>query len=623
MRVWLTRTEPGATRQAEVLADHGFAIFKAPVLRIEQLRSSPPDGCFDLAVFVSEHAVAGAFANGWRGGPTLAIGNAAHAALERGGRPSRWPAQGSSSAVIDTLQGSFPKRTLVVKGEGGTDTLQRWLGSRQGIVVDWSVYRRVRNEPAIAAETIDAIVAASGEGLRVIGQLWFAQGRDPKGAAAGTVGARLSHCRGAGVRQRDHHARSRLHGGRGRPGQAPQRRGNMTDPEDSAAKQPKASDPPSADTVATPTSSRREVEPKAVDKPGDSPRPPVHRQAVADQPPKPGRAVAVLALLIALAAAGLAGYLFWLDWSDDPHAHAQTLVRTEVSAVRGEANRRQEEMQQALAALADELQTVRGELAEQQAALADTRRALAEARATRPAEAPPSSHEWKLAEVEYLLSVANHRLHLQRDARGADTLLARADDLLADLDDFAFHDVRALVSAERLSLRTFEDVDIQGLFLRLEATKGLLQDLPLRLPEYVAGDPQEPDAADGDVSILASLLSRLEGLVRFRRHEGEAVRPLLAPAQAEYLEQHMVLALERAQLALLRHDQRIYTNSLQSARQWLHRFVNPERAVVVEAKRELDALLAVDLAEELPDISGSLALLRGLREAPPAEAEPQ
>ena len=180
MRIWVTRTEPGATRQAEVLAGHGFEIFKAPVLRIEHLRSSPPDGSFDLAVFVSEHAVAGASANGWQGGPALAIGNAAHAALERGGQPSDWPAQGSALEVTDTLQGSVPKRTLVVKGTGGTDTLQRWLESREGIVVDWNVYRRVANEPAIAAEPIDAIVAASGEGLRVIGQLWFAQGRDPK-----------------------------------------------------------------------------------------------------------------------------------------------------------------------------------------------------------------------------------------------------------------------------------------------------------------------------------------------------------------------------------------------------------------------------------------------------------
>lgn len=391
----------------------------------------------------------------------------------------------------------------------------------------------------------------------------------------------------------------------------------MTDLEESATKPAKADDAKVPESGATkpPDSTPPKVAASAAPPPGAKDSPTKSRRS--------GRAVAALALLFALAAAGFAGYLFWLDWTENPDARMAALVRTEVSGVRNEANRREEEIQQALTALANELQAVRGELAEQQAALASTRTALAEAQVTRPAEAPPSSREWKLAEVEYLLSVANHRLNLQRDAKGADTLLERADGLLADLDDFAFHDVRALVSAERLALRTFEDVDIQGLYLRLEATKGLLQDLPLRLPEYVAGDTKEPDAVDGDESMVASLLSRLEGLVRFRRHEGEAVRPLLPPDQAEYLEQHMILALERAQLALLRHDQWIYTNNLQSAREWLHRFVDPERAVVVEASRELDALLAVDLAEKLPDISGSLTVLRGLREGSAIEAEPE
>ncbi len=179
MRIWVTRTEPGATRQAEALAGHGFEVFNAPVLRIEHLRSSAPDGCFDLTVFVSEHAVAAAFANGWQGSAAMAIGNAAHAALARRGQASTWPAQGSALDVADTLADSVPGRALVVKGAGGTNTLQRWLESRGGTVVDWDVYRRVANEPAITDESIDAIVAASGEGLRVIGQLWFAHGRDP------------------------------------------------------------------------------------------------------------------------------------------------------------------------------------------------------------------------------------------------------------------------------------------------------------------------------------------------------------------------------------------------------------------------------------------------------------
>ena len=69
MRVWITRTEPGATRLAAAVEQLGFTALKAPVLRIEPCCAKPPQGPFDFALFVSEHAVVHAAANGWRHAP--------------------------------------------------------------------------------------------------------------------------------------------------------------------------------------------------------------------------------------------------------------------------------------------------------------------------------------------------------------------------------------------------------------------------------------------------------------------------------------------------------------------------------------------------------------------------
>ena len=178
MRVWLTRTEPGATRQAEALAKRGFGVLKAPVLGIERLHSPPPAGPFDVAVFVSEHAAAHAAANGWTPGPALAIGAATGRALEAFGVAPGWPIQANARGVIDLFAPSPPARTLVVKGMGGRTTLQDWLRGRKRIVAEWDVYRRIRLDVEIAGEAIDAIVAGSGDGLRVVEQLWFAGRRD-------------------------------------------------------------------------------------------------------------------------------------------------------------------------------------------------------------------------------------------------------------------------------------------------------------------------------------------------------------------------------------------------------------------------------------------------------------
>ena len=51
-------------------------------------------------------------------------------------------------------------------------------------------------------------------------------------------------------------------------------------------------------------------------------------------------------------------------------------------------------------------------------------------------QGPPSEREWKLAEVEYLLRIANHRILMERDVVAARDLLSAADAVLNDLDDF-------------------------------------------------------------------------------------------------------------------------------------------------------------------------------------------
>lgn len=113
--------------------------------------------------------------------------------------------------------------------------------------------------------------------------------------------------------------------------------------------------------------------------------------------------------------------------------------------------------------------------------------------------------------------------------------------------------------------------------------------------------------------MLEALLARADGLVRFRRHDLEARRPLPAPDEAAYLERHLRLALDRAQLAALRRDQQIYVASLAAASDALAAFVDPTRAAAAALADELDALQGLDLAKPMPDISRSLAKLRDIR----------
>ena len=168
MRVWITRTEPGAARLAAAIEQLGLSALVAPVLHIEPRRTRPPQGPFDFALFVSEHAVVHAAGNGWRrapwrGCPTAAIGAATSAALRAHGVEPCMAAQADAAGVVQALP-ALPATTLIVKGEGGRDLLQRELRRDGGTVVEWDVYRRAIVQPDLADEAIDAIVASSGDG---------------------------------------------------------------------------------------------------------------------------------------------------------------------------------------------------------------------------------------------------------------------------------------------------------------------------------------------------------------------------------------------------------------------------------------------------------------------------
>ena len=181
MRVWVTRTEPGASRMGAALERDGIACLVAPVLHIVPTGQALPDGRYDLALFVSEHAAALAAAEPapWRADVVVGIGQPTVAVLaERCPQiaHARVVSATSADCVVRMLDGwpEPPRRTLIAKGQGGRDDVQRYLRQVGGAVVEWDAYRRVAAAPAVAPDAVSAIVCSSGEGVRAAATVWFA-----------------------------------------------------------------------------------------------------------------------------------------------------------------------------------------------------------------------------------------------------------------------------------------------------------------------------------------------------------------------------------------------------------------------------------------------------------------
>ena len=182
----MSRSRPGAERQAADLRAAGHEVVVAPVIDIEALTSALPDGDFDEVVFLSEHAVrlglASLEATAWfRRARVLAVGARTAEVLKGRDVEALVPAEPTSEGLLaSSALGDLPgQRVLLVAGAGGRKLLEEELRARGATVARFECYRRVvldRLDQGVS--TCEAIIAASGDGLRAVARLWLhASGR--------------------------------------------------------------------------------------------------------------------------------------------------------------------------------------------------------------------------------------------------------------------------------------------------------------------------------------------------------------------------------------------------------------------------------------------------------------
>lgn len=231
------------------------------------------------------------------------------------------------------------------------------------------------------------------------------------------------------------------------------------------------------------------------------------------------------------------------------------------------------------------------------------------------------SREWALAEVEFLLTLANHSLQLQRDVGTARVALQSADDALRALDDPAYLVVRERISAEIAALDAVPVVDRAGQASSLDALMAQVDQLPLRSQSALHEAPAEgaqPDHSPATPDwrrweswkrLPAIVWDAVRQLVRIREHD-RPLEPMVAPEKEYFLRQNLRLQLESARLALLREAPVIYRQVLETARGWITEYFDESDSGVAAVRERLAELASVNVRPDLPDISASLAALR-------------
>lgn len=323
-------------------------------------------------------------------------------------------------------------------------------------------------------------------------------------------------------------------------------------------------------------------------------------------------------VLITLLVSGAAGYgVYWLSKQTDQAAVSQSDLleqsQTAIIDLRGDLSGVEEVIQQQAqsneitANAADQKIDLLAKSIEKQA------RHIKELSAS-------NRDQWLLAEVEYLLRLANQRILMSQDSAGALSMLDSADRILQGIDDVSLHAVRKSIADDLASLRGVEQVDIDGTYLTLAALATQVETLELYdIPEF------DMTAADSEIgalepapqqSLSEKLSNALEAVsaalqkVFIIRRNNETVEAMLAPQDEMYLRQNLRLMIEQAQLALLSGKPAVYQKSLEKTQRWIAQYYLMDNKGTQAALQSLSDLAAININPGLPDISGSFRALK-------------
>ena len=223
---------------------------------------------------------------------------------------------------------------------------------------------------------------------------------------------------------------------------------------------------------------------------------------------------------------------------------------------------------------------------------------------------------WLLSQAEYFLQIANAELELSRNPGVAEQALRMADQRLVEVDDPGLTDVRRQLSADLQSLEALDVPDIAGTAVTLASLSRIVDSLSIReellTRRRAAGDVApagDPEPAGGTDRALATLSDAFSGFISVRRTD-EAARPLIAPEAVYFLRANLSLQLQAARLSLLTGEQALFEQSLDDAVAWLNEYYDTTSTPVRSALATMNDIRGSSISGELPDISGSLRLLR-------------
>lgn len=231
-----------------------------------------------------------------------------------------------------------------------------------------------------------------------------------------------------------------------------------------------------------------------------------------------------------------------------------------------------------------------------------------------------SKEDWKLAEAEYLVRLANQRLLMEKDIDGAQQLLISADSILAEMKDPILFDTRRALAKDIQALKSTRSFDLEGVYLQLEALTSQVNNLPQKEPSKLFNQEfnqthTETSVDNADISYAQAFIQNVWQTLRSLvviNYNNKPIKPLLPPTQYQQLITGIQLQVNVAQLALMKQESSVYQIALEHIANAVNEHFDIDSAAVSGYLTSLTALQQINVSPELPLPRSSLTSMKNL-----------
>lgn len=590
INILVTRPADQAQALCELLHAASANAYAFPTIEIEAERSYALEKCikkfdvFDIIIFTSVNAVKHSVPLIKQYWPLLpaqirfaAIGNSTKNAIEQQGWICHiFPKTAYSSEALlqtDEMQALTGKAVLILTGKDGLDHLAENLQARKNAVKIATCYQRiVPNYTASAIMNLeknnfDFIVCTSNESLKnlslILSKRTLKKFQDAQIIAFSPRINTLAKSLGF-------------------------------------TKQPIIATPASdAAIVAAITQCKRKIMTASTNPKEIKPAIKITEPPKSIEAPKPNAFVAIIAIVIAVLALIEGAYL----------NNTVRLLHSNADKTSQQATTALSNQSQQLTELSNQLKQLQAENAKNNQQISDNQAAL---QSLQDIKFLNNTH-WTLAEIKYLLTVAQYNLKLTNSPATALVILEKIDNQLQQLNNPRVLSLRQQVITAITQLKALPVIDYAGALMQLNVVSEQLKQMPL-LVNTANGTEQNfvsPVATTGWRKYWNASLTALEKLVVIR-HQDQSIEPLITPKEQQFLEENIQAKLSQASWALLRHNQSVYELSLQQALNWIQTYYMPNTPSFNGTVDSLQSLMKIDLSQELPDLSSAIDLTNNI-----------